>query len=499
MTSRSSASMSVSRRVQALAIISASLASVAALTWVDFRLLHFNSATAGFSFVVLVLALATRIGARAALVACFASVFAYNYFFLPPVGTFTITDPQNWVALFAFVITALTTSQLSARARQQANQAEQRQQELQRMYEFSRALMLSDEERSLPQQAVRQLSAIFDLPNVALFDSSDGSISKIEGRQPSLPEATLRTVALSGSSWSADGGRTRVVPLILGGRAQGSLAIEHSTGPSDVALQALAQLIAIAMERTRAQASASRLEATRENERLKSTLLDALAHEFKTPLTSIKASTSSLLSHRSDSEVERELLTVIDEESDRLVTLVSDAIELARIDIGEVDLNKQRCSPYELICTATDELRPVLDERPLHIEASVAASPVLADSRLTQLVLRQLLINAIRYSPTGSAIAIKAEQNEIETVFRVKNAGYGVPQSEQNLIFQKFYRGRHARGRTAGTGMGLSIARGIIEAHGGRIWVESETDQGAEFFFTLPTVLEPTMAAVRES
>jgi two-component system sensor histidine kinase KdpD len=252
------------------------------------------------------------------------------------------------------------------------------------------------------------------------------------------------------------------------------------------------------MESSRAQAAANLLEATRENERLKSTLLDALAHEFKTPLTSVKAAATTLLAHLNGNALHRELLTVIDEESNRLITLVNDAIELARIDIAEVDLNKEVCLPTQLVHAATEELRPVLDERPVHIAIDEDAEPVFADSRLTQLVLRQLLINAIRYSPTGSTITIKVQNHYSETVFRIKNAGYGIPRSEQKLIFQKFYRGKQARGRTAGTGMGLSIAREIIEAHGGQIWVESEVNEGAELFFTLPVaVREPVTVAAQ--
>lgn len=475
--------------------IAGSIASVAALTAIDFRFAHFNSATTGFTYLVLVLALATRVGKKEALIACLASVFSYNYFFLPPVGTFTISDPQNWVALLAFLVTALTTSHLSASARRQAFEAERRQIELQRMYEFSRALMLHDD-RTLTTQTVQQLSAIFNLTHVFLFDAPDGNIVEGRGRVSDGMESTLRRVALSGSSWSSDGGRTRVVPLILGGRSQGSLAIQNSSDPSDVALQALAQLIAIAMERSRAQTAANHLQATRENERLKSTLLDALAHEFKTPLTSVKAAATTLLAHRNGDALYQELLTVIDEESDRLITLVNDAIELARIDISEVDLQKEVCSPAELVRAATAELHQLLDERPVHILIDDHAEPILADSRLMQLVLRQLLINAIRYSPTGSPITLRVEKRDSETLFRVRNTGYGVPRSEQNLIFDKFYRGKQVRGRTAGTGMGLSIAREIIEAHGGQIWVESEMNEGAELFFTLPAAV-PAEAPVK--
>jgi two-component system sensor histidine kinase KdpD len=212
---------------------------VTGLTLVNFGLGHVNSATAGFTYLVLVLVVATRVGAREALVTCFASVFAYNYYFLPPIGNFTIADPQNWVALLAFVATALTTSHLSTSARRQADQAERRQRELQRMYEFSRALMLRHDDRTLAAQAVQQLASIFNLSHVSLYDSSDGCIVDGESQVSDAVRSALRKVGLSGSSWSSEGGRTRVVPLVLGGRPQGSLAVEGSLDPSDVALQAL--------------------------------------------------------------------------------------------------------------------------------------------------------------------------------------------------------------------------------------------------------------------
>jgi two-component system sensor histidine kinase KdpD len=257
---------------------------------------------------------------------------------------------------------------------------------------------------------------------------------------------------------------------------------------SEVALQAISQLVAIALERTRAQELAARAEAARQNEQLKSTLLDALAHEFKTPLTSIKVAGTTLLSRNGIDEMEQDLLTVVDEETDHLTNLVTEAIELARFGSGPVKLHRELCSASELIASATARLQRLTEGRVLEVTIEQDLPAVVIDPRLSELALRQLLNNALRYSPPSSVIQVAAESQGDAIEIRVSNAGPGIPKAEQDLIFEKFYRGRDVRARVAGTGMGLSIAREIVEAHGGRVWLKSEPGKGAQFSLTVPTI-----------
>lgn len=467
------------------------IGAVAGLTAIDFRFIHANSPTAAFSFLLLILALATRVGLRESVVASLASMLSYNFFFLPPIGRLTIADPQNWVALFVFLATAITASQLSSSARRKAAEAGSREQEVQRMYEFSRALMLRDDERTLPDQVVRKIAELFDTQDVWFYDRETDSVRRIGPSDSPVKEAALRTVARTAETWRNSESAALIVPVQLGGRCLGSLAVAGSNRMSEVALQAIAQLVAIAVERARAQEQAARVDAARQNERLKSTLLDALAHEFKTPLTSIKAAATTLLSQGRPGEMERDLLTVVDEETDHLTKLVSEAIELARFGSGPVKLQRELCSASELISSATARLPQLTEGRVLEVTIERNLPSVLIDRSLSELALRQLLNNALRYSPPSSVIHITVESQGGFIVIRVSNAGPGIPAAEQDLIFEKFYRGRSVRQRVAGTGMGLSIAREIIEAHGGRIWLKSEPEDGVQFSFTLPTSVFP--------
>ncbi len=477
---------SLNRPVKYAARLAATLAAVGFVTWIDYGKLHVNSATAAFSFLLLILALAARAGLAESIVASLAGMLAYNFFFLPPVGALSIADPQNWVALLVFLVTAITASQLSSSARRKAEEADAKKRELQRMYEFSRALMLRDPERTLEIQTTQQIVDLFDVQNVWFYDTlRDSLTSYAPGRNPNIEEAT-RQVAKSGAIWCSPDGKATVVPIGFGGRHLGSIGVAGSAIPSDVALQAIAQLVAIAIERGRAQEAENRIAAARQNEQLKSTLLDALAHEFKTPLTSIKAATTSLLPRSDLDAVGRELLTVVDEEADRLTSLVSDSIELARFGSGPVSLDRQFWSAEALISSSINQLRALFEGRQVDVTIEPDLPLLEIDRNLTELVIRQLIGNALKYSSPSSTIHVAAAAEENKAVISVHNAGKEIPPSEQEMLFEKFYRSADAKGRVSGTGLGLAIGREIVEAHGGRIWVDSTPGTGVRFSFTVP-------------
>jgi two-component system, OmpR family, sensor histidine kinase KdpD len=465
----------------------AAVAAVISVAWIDYRVLHINSATAAFTFLLLVLGFATRVGLRESIIASFGSMLAYNFFFLPPVGTFTIADPQNWVALFAFLATAVTVSQLSSSAQRKAEEASAREEELRRIYNFSRALMLADSDRSFINHVTQQLSQSFELEDVSFYESATDIVRQISDSGQSVPEALLRRAAASGEVARDADRQVLVVPVRLGKDSLGSIGVVGTNRVSEMALQASAQLVAIAIESARAQRTASLLEATRQNEQLKSTLLDALAHEFKTPLTSVKAATTTLLARRTEDQVQAELLTVIDEEADRMTKLVSDSIELAKIGSGPVALHRELFPAEALISSTVAELRPLFEERELTVTTEPSLPLLHVDIKLSSLALRQLLNNALKYSPAGTPVTVDARKlDQHFVVFSVSNEGPGISKSEQALLFEKFYRGRESRTRVPGTGLGLNITREIVVTQGGRIWIESEPDQGVTFSFTLP-------------
>jgi two-component system sensor histidine kinase KdpD len=273
-----------------------------------------------------------------------------------------------------------------------------------------------------------------------------------------------------------------LAPVRLGRRPMGSMAIVGSP-PSAQMVRAIVNLIAIAIEKARALEDASHAEAARQSEVLKSALLDSLAHDIKTPLTSIKAAVTSLLGSAPDTS--RELLTIINEEADRLNQLAAEVVEMARIDAGKLHLEKQPVAVAELIAGALSDLALPLRGRPLTLHVPDDLPAAEADRDFAGQVVKQFVENALKYSPAGSPLDISAKLQGGKIVIGVADRGPGIEENERSRIFDKFYRGRRHRFDTMGTGMGLAIAKGIVEAHGERIWVESEPGQGAVFYFSL--------------
>ena len=250
-------------------------------------------------------------------------------------------------------------------------------------------------------------------------------------------------------------------------------------------MHAVANLAAIAAEKARAEGAASRVEAARQNEVMKATLLDALAHEFTTPLTSIKAAASSILDE--DAPAQQELVTIIEEETDRLNSLVRETIRMARIEAGKLHLNKQPHAVSDLVAAALENVKPLMEDRPVQIEMCRRICLRFAvDFELIALTIRQLLTNALKYSNPDSPIMVRASvRGSGRVTIRVRDRGPGIPDRERARIFEKFYRVPDRADRVPGTGMGLHIAREIVEAHGGEIGVNSVVGEGSEFFFTV--------------
>jgi two-component system sensor histidine kinase KdpD len=253
--------------------------------------------------------------------------------------------------------------------------------------------------------------------------------------------------------------------------------------PSDQTLRAIVNLIAITVEKARAIEDASQAEAARQSEVLKSALLDSLAHDIKTPLTSIKAAVTSLLG--TAAATDHELLTIINEETDRLNQLAAEVIAMARVEAGKLHLEKRPVTVAALIEGAVAELGAIRRGRSISIQVAAGLPHVECDSELVQQVVKQLVENAFKYSPEGEPVTISAAPKGEKIVIGVADRGAGIDEDERPHLFDKFFRGRRHRFETKGTGMGLAIAKGIMEAHGERIWVESEPGHGSAFYFSL--------------
>jgi two-component system sensor histidine kinase KdpD len=346
-----------------------------------------SSTTVALALLLIVLFAAMGWGSRPALLAALLGVVCFNFFFLPPVYTFTIVDPQNWVALAAFLITALTVGELSARAKRRAEEAEAGRREIERLYSEYRA----------------------------------------------------------------------------------------------------------AAERAR------QAEVFEQSERLKSALLDAVTHDLRTPLTSIKAAVTTLLDETGadeqvtlDDEARHEFFEVINEEADRLNRFVESMVELARIEAGAIGLRRRWSSVEEIVAMARARAESLTRGSRLEVELERELPAARVDASLIAEVLYSLIDNAAKYSPAGSRIIISARRAENEMIIvSVEDEGRGIPAHLRERVFDKFFRatseGAASLGRPRGLGMGLAIARGIVEAHGGRIWVESgRGGVGVRVAFTVP-------------
>ncbi|PYX17263.1 MAG: sensor histidine kinase [Acidobacteria bacterium] len=435
-----------------------------------------NPTTVALTLLVAVLIVSAGWGLRYAVFLAVFATLALNYYFLPPVGTFRIADTQNWVALLAFLATAVVASQLSERARSEAQHATQRRREIERLYAFSQRLLTTENVPELLNSIPRYVVESFGVTAAALFVVGREDVYRSTPGTRDLSGEQRRAIAARGEPTMNREHELFFTPLRLGVRSVGAIGLSGGLLSRET-LEALGTLIAIAIERTAALEKLGKAEASREGEKLRSAILDSVTHEFRTPLTAIKASATSLLSDSNLDPAQRhELITVINEETDRLNHLVGEAAEMAQLDANQVELQREPHDIREAIDRAIEEARQSIANHTIEIDAAERIKDVLL----------QLLENAGKYSPAGSPIYITAEANGRSLTVSVADRGPGIDDFEQSLIFDKFYRGKNERYRVQGTGMGLAIAKAVVEAHSGTIRVTSQVGHGSVFSFTLP-------------
>jgi len=463
-----------------------SLAIVAGLTLFYRHALHVNQTTIALTFLLAILAVSAVWGMAVSVFMSVAAVLTINYFFLPPVGTFTIADPQNWVALFAFLVTSIMGSQLSARIRKEADEAHQRRREIERLYKFSQKLLAEGNVIQLMNAIPNYIVESFEGGAAELFLPQKDKFYRSGFGAAHLDEEKMKSVFLRDEGIVEAQEGLYFIPVRMGVRPIGSLGISGSR-LSRQTLDAVGSLVAIAIERARAVEKLGETEAERQGERLKSALLDSIAHDFRTPLTSIKAATTSLLAEEtSDRGQTHELLTIINEECDRLNRLVEEAAEMSRLEAGEFELDLAPTQIGDIIEAALAQCNAALAGRSIDVKLSPGLPPVRADLNRVKDALGHLIDNANIYSPKEAPITISSELTGDTVTTSVADRGPGIDDFEQGMIFDKFYRGKDQRYLVRGTGMGLPIAKAIITAHKGTISVTSQLGHGSVFSFTLP-------------
>jgi two-component system sensor histidine kinase KdpD len=470
-----------------VARVAACIALVLAVVLFYRRIAVVNPTTVALTYLVAVLVVSAIWRLRYAVFTAIVATICFNFFFLPPIGTFTIADPQNWIALFAFLVTAVIASQLAERAHRNADTANQRRREAERLYAFSQKLLLTDKLAELMNAIPSTLIDIFGGKASAIFVRERQQTYRSSPDLGSLQREDLVTVSLRGQPINDPALGVCIAPVRIGVNPVGSVGLSGTTVSLET-LEAVGSLIAIAIERVESAEKLSKAEASRESERLRSVLLDSVAHEFRTPLMAIKASVTGLQTESNLDEAARiELLSVINEETDRLNRLVGEATEMAALDASQVELHWESTKISDVIAAALEETKSLLKDHRVEVHAADNLPAIRMDASRIKEVLVQLLENAAKYSPAGSPISITAELKNRQLVTSVADRGQGIEEFEQAMIFEKFYRGQQQRERSQGTGMGLSIAKAIVEAHGGSIGVTSQLGHGSVFHFSLPT------------
>jgi two-component system sensor histidine kinase KdpD len=467
--------------------IAVSFAIVAGIAFLYRQVLLVNQTTVALTLLLAILAVSAVWGMAVSVFMSVVAMLVFNYEFLPPVRTFTIADPQNWVALGAFLVTSIMGSQLSARIRRQADEAHSRRREIERLYKFSQKLLGEGNVIQLMNAIPNYVVESFEAGAAELFLPQKEKFYRSGYGAAHLDEEKMKTAFLRDELTIEPQQSVYFVPVRLGVRAIGSLGISGAR-LSRQTLDAVSSLVAIAIERARAVEQLSQTEAERQGERLKSALLDSVTHDFRTPLTSMKAAVTSLLGGGCEQIAPQthELLSIINEECDRLNHLVEEAAEMARLEAGEIELHYAPTSVEEIIQGAVALSKSSLGGREIQVKVAPGQPLVEADLDRCQDILVKLVDNANLYSPREEPITITAEMSGDYVMISVADRGPGIDDLEQGMIFDKFYRGKDQRYLVRGTGMGLPIAKALVSAHKGTIGVTSQLGHGSVFSFSLP-------------
>lgn len=452
--------------------------------------------TAGMVFLALVVWMATQSGLAISLYCAVLCALSFDYFFLPPVHTFTLAGPQEWVAMSTFLACSVVAGRVAERARQQARKAEQRREDVERLNLLGQEMMLYDDAAGLMSELPRILQRIFALDAVALYVRDPERFFTSSSEVPMSLQASLSALSPGQSTVEMVPGGIAALPLMLGLRNVGALGWRPAVLSREVASTVGAQ-VGIALARVQAMELSARMEAQREGERLRTALIDSLTHELRTPLTSIHAAATTLVEGGDglDDAARLDLAQIVAEESARLDALIGEAVEMAEIDANVVQVDAVPLRTRSLLENAVDKSYAALAKHQVVVTVEEPDTPVMFDPQLLSRVLRHLLENAARYTPPGSRIVLRSQRSGGRLEFEVEDNGPGIAQADLPLIFEKFYRGKHSSAKGKGTGMGLAIARAILVAHGGGIEAVSAPGQGTKFCFWVPLVEKPERSA----
>jgi two-component system sensor histidine kinase KdpD len=463
------------------------LAGVGFSTWVSFRVGQ-GFAFTGFIYLVFVVLTAMYAGFGWATLVSVVSATCLNYFFVPPIFSF-VNSPENWVALGAFEFTALVISQLSHRAHRRTVEVERLYEEMERLYQTSRMILLLDNCSELGAVISSSIRDAFGLKAVRLFDAIPAN-EYCSGDCPANSAAGTRDAYLLGSDTFDEAARTWYCALSIGARPIGGMALIGTEMTKSTAV-ALTSLSAIALERARVLQKELRAQADRQTEQLRASVLDSMAHQFKTPLAVARTASSGLLALGGLSALQTEFVTAIDQQARKLDDLASRLLRAAVLESTEFKPQREAVLLSMLLPAAIRKVEPPADRARVRLILPDDEAPAFADHELILTSITQLVDNAVKYSDPDSLIDIKLKTEEGQIVLTVRSKGLVVARADRERIFERFYRAPETRHLPSGTGLGLSIVKKIVEAHQGHVWAEGEPGYGTAVSISLPTVPAP--------
>jgi two-component system sensor histidine kinase KdpD len=445
--------------------------------------LHFNSAPVGFLFLLVVVTVAILCGFWQATVVSILACACLDYFFYAPILIFSIADPQDWVSLGAFELSALVVSRVSTREQRSSLEATLQRTALEQLYELSRSTLLINLHQPPGPQVTQLIQRIFAVAGVAIFDANSGQCDRAGAWSEDELDLAKECFLLH-----ADGvdpvTQTIRRRLKIGADTIGALTIRGDLSP--LVADALASLAAITLDRSVSFENESRIESARQSEHFRAAVLDSLAHAVKTPLTAIQTANAGLREVGKLNAPQKELVSLVEEESNQLNQLCTRLLQTAKLEAEELNLGNEEIVVGDLVTKSLQKQTGHLDGHKVEVAVQDPEVTVRGDCELLLMALAQFLENAVKYSFKGTAIRVTARARHSEVLISVHNYGPEIPISDREKIFQRFYRSEGSSHLAAGTGIGLSAVKMAAEVHHGHVWVISEADEGTTFFLSLP-------------
>ncbi len=455
---------------------------IAILTFAGY-VLHFNPAPVGFLFLLIVVCEAIVCGFWQASIVSVLACACLDYFFYPPLLHFSINDPQDWVALGSFEISALLVSRLSSREQLNSREVQLQRKAMEQLYELSRSTLLINLHQPPGPQLTHLIQRIFEAEAVAIFDGNSGKTDLAgpwsKDEQDLARECYLQQVDDEDKATSTS---RRV--LRAGADSIGALTIRGNLGT--LVTNALASLTAVTLDRCVSFQKESEIEEANKGERLRAAVLDSLAHAVKTPLTAIQAASEGLNEVGNLNRAQSELVTLIDDELNKLSLLSTKLLQTAKLEAEDLSVGRDEIVVEELVSGVLRDQSKRLAGHPVEIAIADQALTVRGDRELLSMALVQYLDNAAKYSFAGSEVKVAAWESHSEVMISVHNFGPPIPISDRERIFQRFYRSELTMHRAPGTGVGLSAVKMAAEAHKGHVWVISSANEGTTFYMSIP-------------